>query len=202
MRLPLRALPNAITTMRLAVAIAFFAVVESLPSEPDETRGWIAVGLFVFAAATDVVDGYLARRWDAVTPFGRVMDPFVDKVLVIGGLILLAGEPLASRSGVATWMALVVLGRELLVTSVRAVIESNGAPFPAEWSGKAKMLLQSVAIPVALGVAAIPSVNASPAWRNLSSVLMWAMIVVTVASALPYVWRAAHMLRPVPRGIA
>jgi CDP-diacylglycerol--glycerol-3-phosphate 3-phosphatidyltransferase len=201
-RLPLRALPNAITTMRLAVAIAFFAVVESLPLEPDETRGWIAVGLFVFAAATDVVDGYLARRWDAVTPFGRVMDPFVDKVLVIGGLILLAGEPLASRSGVATWMALVVLGRELLVTSVRAVMESNGAPFPAEWSGKAKMLLQSVAIPVALGVASIPSVGGSPAWRNLSSVLMWAMIAVTVASALPYVWRAAHMLRPVPRGIA
>jgi CDP-diacylglycerol--glycerol-3-phosphate 3-phosphatidyltransferase len=195
----LRALPNAITVMRLAVAIAFFVVVERLPREPEEVAGWIAVGLFAFAAATDVVDGYLARRWDAVTPFGRVMDPFVDKVLVIGGLILLAGGELSSRSGIATWMAILVLGRELLVTSVRAVVESSGGAFPADWAGKVKMLLQSLAIPVALGVAAIPSVGASGFWRGLSGFLTWAMLAATVGSALPYVWRAAHMLRPAPR---
>jgi CDP-diacylglycerol--glycerol-3-phosphate 3-phosphatidyltransferase len=196
----LRALPNAITVMRLAVAIAFFVVVERLPREPEELTGWIAVGLFAFAAATDVVDGYLARRWDAVTPFGRVMDPFVDKVLVIGGLILLAGGDLAPRSGIATWMAILVLGRELLVTSVRAVVESSGGAFPADWAGKLKMLLQSLAIPVALGVAAIPSIGASQFWNGLSGFLTWAMLAATVGSALPYIWRAGHMLRPAPRG--
>lgn len=195
----LRWLPNAITTMRLGVAIAFFVVVSNLPASPEARSGWIAVGLFVFAAATDVVDGYLARRWDAVTPFGRVMDPFVDKVLVIGGLILLAGGDLAPRSGVSTWMAILVLGRELLVTSVRAVVESSGGAFPADWAGKVKMLLQSVAIPVALGVAAIPSIGASSAWQGASEFLVWAMLVATVGSALPYVWRAGRMLRPAPR---
>lgn len=195
----LRALPNAITTMRLGVAIAFFAVVSNLPAEPEAMSGWIAVTLFVFAAATDVVDGYLARRWDAVTPFGRVMDPFVDKVLVIGGLILLAGGELSSRSGIATWMAILVLGRELLVTSVRAVVESSGGAFPADWAGKVKMLLQCVAIPVALGVAAIPSIGASESWRSASGILTWSMLVATVASALPYIWRAGHMLRAQPR---
>ena len=195
----LRALPNAITTMRLGVAIAFFAVVSNLPSEPEASSGWIAVALFVFAAATDVVDGYLARRWDAVTPFGRVMDPFVDKVLVIGGLILLAGGELSSRSGIATWMAILVLGRELLVTSVRAVVESSGGAFPADWAGKVKMLLQSVAIPVALGVAAIPSIGHSESWRMASGFLTWSMLVATVASALPYIWRAGRMLRTSPR---
>lgn len=198
----LRALPNAITTMRLGVAIAFFAVVSNLPAQPEATSGWIAVGLFTFAAATDVVDGYLARRWDAVTPFGRVMDPFVDKVLVIGGLILLAGGDLAPRSGISTWMAILVLGRELLVTSVRAVIESSGGAFPADWAGKVKMLLQSVAIPVALGVASIPSIGQSEPWRNASGILTWGMLVATIASALPYIWRAAHMLRPAPRSAA
>ena len=198
----LRALPNAITTMRLGVAIAFFAVVSNLPAEPEATSGWLAVGLFSFAAATDVVDGYLARRWDAVTPFGRVMDPFVDKVLVIGGLILLAGGDLAPRSGITTWMAILVLGRELLVTSVRAVVESGGGAFPADWAGKVKMLLQSVAIPVALGVAAIPSIGQSETWRTAAGILVWGMLVATVASALPYIWRAAHMLRAVPRSAA
>ena len=198
----LRALPNAITTMRLGVAIAFFAVVSNLPAQPEATSGWIAVALFSFAAATDVVDGYLARRWDAVTPFGRVMDPFVDKVLVIGGLILLAGGDLAPRSGIATWMAILVLGRELLVTSVRAVVESGGGAFPADWAGKVKMLLQSVAIPVALGVAAIPSIGQSESWRNAAAILTWGMLVATVGSALPYIWRAAHMLRTAPRSAA
>lgn len=198
----LRALPNVITSMRLGVAIAFFVVVSNLPGEPEARSGWIAVGLFAFAAATDVVDGYLARRWDAVTPFGRVMDPFVDKVLVIGGLILLAGGELASRSGIATWMAILVLGRELLVTSVRAVVESGGGAFPADWAGKVKMLLQSLAIPVALAVAAVPSIGASEFWRITSGILIWGMLVATVASALPYIWRAGHMLRPAPRSAA
>jgi len=198
----LRALPNVITTMRLGVSIAFFVVVSNLPAEPEATSGWIAVGLFAFAAATDVVDGYLARRWDAVTPFGRVMDPFVDKVLVIGGLILLAGGELAPRSGIATWMAILVLGRELLVTSVRAVIESGGGAFPADWAGKVKMLLQSLAIPVALAVASVPSIGQSEFWPRASAVLTWGMLVATVASALPYIWRAGHMLRPVPRSVA
>ncbi len=198
----LRALPNVITTVRLGVAIAFFVVVSNLPEAPEARSGWIAVGLFAFAAATDVVDGYLARRWDAVTPFGRVMDPFVDKVLVIGGLVLLAGGDLAPRSGIATWMAILVLGRELLVTSVRAVVESGGGAFPADWAGKVKMLLQSVAIPVALGVASIPSIGQSSFWQATSLVLTWSMLVVTVASALPYIWRAGRMLHPAPRRAA
>lgn len=190
----LRILPNVITTVRLGVAIAFFVVVANLPAEPSETAGWWGVALFVFAAVTDVLDGYLARRWDCITPFGRIMDPFVDKVLVIGGLILLAGEGLSQRSGVAPWMAIAVLGRELLVTSVRAVVESMGGAFPSDWSGKAKMLLQSVAVPWALGVAAIPSVAASAGMRTASQVLVWAMLVVTVLSALPYVSRAGRLL--------
>lgn len=196
----LRILPNVITTVRLGVAIAFFSVVATLPDTPVESSGWLGVALFVSAAATDVLDGFLARRWNCVTPFGRIMDPFVDKVLVIGGLILLSGDGLSARSGVAPWMAIVVLGRELLVTSVRAVVESMGGAFPADWSGKAKMFLQSVAVPWALGVAAIPSVAASGTMRSLSQLLVWSMLAVTVLSALPYVVRAGRLLmaRPDP----
>ena len=99
-------------------------------------------------------------------------------------------------------MAILVLGRELLVTSVRAVVESSGGAFPADWAGKVKMLLQSLAIPVALAVAAVPAIGQSEFWRATSGILIWGMLVATVASALPYIWRAGHMLRPVPRRVA
>src|SRR5262245_27680445 len=100
-----RAVPNAITLLRLLVAVAFFvivAVVLPAPGQPGrENWGLAAAALFAFAAATDFVDGWLARRWQAVTVLGRIMDPFVDKVLVLGAFILLAGPPFVAMDPVS-----------------------------------------------------------------------------------------------------
>ncbi len=206
-----RRVPNLLTMLRLVLAVAFFLVVGlGIPSAAPALRGaWgnVGMGLFIAGALTDVLDGWLARRWNAVTPFGRVMDPFVDKVLVLGAFVYLAalpslatgplGGPMAT--GVTAWMAVTMLARELLVTSLRGWLEGNGIAFPADPAGKAKMLLQSVAVPVCLFVAVHPGPAASEGWLLLRTILVSATVIATVLSAAPYVVRA---IRANPDGAA
>ncbi|NBX35692.1 MAG: CDP-diacylglycerol--glycerol-3-phosphate 3-phosphatidyltransferase [Planctomycetes bacterium] len=192
-----RTLPNAITLARLVLALAFFWVAGSLDTgdAADPTRAWVAVWMFVVAALSDILDGYLARRWQVVTTFGRILDPVVDKVLVIGGLILLCAAPLAPASHVVPWMVILVVTRELLVTSVRAVLEAQGISFAADRFGKFKMFVQCVAVPFCLGAAAIPNLRQSSAFMQSTDALVWLMVAVTAGSVLPYLLRAAVILR-------
>ena len=194
-----RSLPNAITLGRLALAILFFALAARLDASAtaDPTVAWWAVLVFVVAALSDVLDGHLARKWQVVTGLGRVLDPAVDKILIIGGLIYLASAPLAPDSGIAPWMVILVIGREFLVTSLRAVIEGAGGKFPADWTGKSKMFLQCVAVPVALGQAAIPNLHASADYRLLATSIIWAMLVLTALSTIPALVRGRSALSTV-----
>src|SRR5882724_4608079 len=164
-----RWLPNALTSLRLVFAAAFFVLlsvgdypVRDLVVTPKAPlwRYLAAAALFGLAALTDLLDGPLARRWKVVSKFGRVMDPFADKVLVVGAFVMLAGPAFyfddagGARhfqvSGVYPWMVVVILGRELLVTSIRAVAEEDGTDFSAQFAGKAKMVLQACVIPFIL----------------------------------------------------
>ena len=207
-------LPNPMTLLRLLLAVMFFALISIRGGL--ENRGvplgapdWVllsAVGLFVMAALTDALDGHLARRWNAVTPFGRIMDPFADKVLVVGAFIYLAGPGFQldlgvnktlhlQASGVASWMAVVVLGRELLVTSIRGVLEGQGIQFAATWHGKAKMILQSLCIPLVLTILAFSNANRGTTERIVIDIAVWVTMLVTVWSGLPYVTRAVGAFR-------
>ena len=192
-----RSLPNAITVGRLVLAVVFFVVISGVTCAPgeDPSRAWLAVWIFIIAALSDVLDGYLARRWKTVSPFGRVLDPVVDKVLVIGGLVFLVAPPLSANSGVLPWMVVVVIAREVLVTSVRAVIESSGTAFGADWAGKLKMLVQCVAVPVCFGNAAIESRRTSPDFNTFAAIMVWAMVIVTVLSGIPALMRAVAAMR-------
>lgn len=216
-----RSLPNAITAARLIMAAAFFVIIAlKLSPTSAEGRQWwgnAAFIVFIVAALSDILDGYLARRWGVVTDFGRVMDPFVDKVLVLGAFVYLASpkfaEPEWSRAfgiepesasincatGVASWMVVVVLARELLVTSLRGVLEARGIAFAADWSGKVKMFAQSAAIPTALFIAVNPGCLASPNYRFAQALSVWTMTIVTVWSAVPYTLRGAALLRSISK---
>jgi CDP-diacylglycerol--glycerol-3-phosphate 3-phosphatidyltransferase len=194
-----RSIPNLLTMARGVMAIMFFVAI-SLYRYPDEglTWLWVGTGLFIIAAATDFLDGYLARRWQVVTAFGRVMDPFCDKLLVLGAMVCLAGPRflvpewveedrlLTMASGLAPWMVVIMFAREIFVTSIRGVAESSGLAFGAKRSGKAKMMFQSVAIPIVMVLIAIapPGLHAWSAWTI--QLLMWATVAVTVWSGLPY----------------
>ena len=204
----LRHIPNLLTMARGLMAIMFFISI-SLYRYPDEGIGWLVVAtiLFILAAATDFLDGFLARRWKVVTGFGRVMDPFCDKLLVLGAMICLAGPRFAvpewstaeyfvsTASALTPWMVVIVIARELFVTSIRGMAEAAGMEFGAKWSGKAKMVLQSVAIPVAMGLilAAPPAAHPWSAWTIRG--FMWAAVAVTVVSGLPYVAALPALLR-------
>lgn len=217
-----RAVPNLLTIARVVLAVAFFVIVSVVlwpePGEDPSGRqvwGNVAVVIFAIAALTDFADGYLARRWRVVSVFGRVMDPFGDKLLVIGAFVLLASpvflevavtesggfsiaddssDRLVMTTGVRPWMALVILGRELLVTSIRGVFEGLGIDFSAGWSGKWKMVLQSIAAPTALFVAINPFALESAGWVLTRDILVWATVVVTAWSALPYLRRARRVI--------
>ncbi len=193
-----RSIPNLLTISRIVMAVAFFAILTPIRWSPDDTGVLIgAMVLFVVAALTDAADGYLARRWRVISQFGRVMDPFADKLLVIGAFVLLAapGFEVEGRqiSGVESWMILVILGRELLVTSIRGVLESQGISFPATWSGKWKMILQSVCVPVVLLAMAITP-GPDGTWVTVATVLVWITVVVTAWSGAPYVLNARKAL--------
>jgi len=206
-RLDRRDVPNALTVLRLLLT-GVFVVVLSFYSHGHSAGGLalLAAILFTVAAVTDALDGYLARRWDAVSVFGRVMDPLADKVLVLGAFILLAGPGFASVmldgsrvqvSGVAPWMAVVILARELLITSLRGMVESRGVSFAATWSGKAKMIAQSVVLPVILVLVWMHSREPDDAaWApRVCAALALATTLLTAGSAIPYITRAMQVLR-------
>src|ERR1700722_12525725 len=170
-----RHVPNAITAGRLVLAVVFFVLLsyyqhegrgDPLVLSPVHSVGLLNVAFIVYLIAlfTDFLDGYLARKWKVEGAFGRVVDPFVDKVLVLGSFIFFAGknfviplhnpteipENVKTITGVVPWMVVVILARELLVTSLRGSSESTGEAFGAQFSGKLKMVFQSVTILVIL----------------------------------------------------
>jgi CDP-diacylglycerol---glycerol-3-phosphate 3-phosphatidyltransferase len=212
-----RRIPNVLTAARLVIAAAFFVLLAAwnYPARHliDEAKIgplrplWpylAAAALFGLAALTDAIDGPLARKWKVVSKFGRVMDPFADKVLVVGAFIMLAGptfgveaegRPPFQVSGVTSWMVVVILGRELLVTSFRAVLEGDGHDFSATWSGKAKMVLQACVIPFILVILGVFDVRRGAVGRWLIDISVWVTVGVTILSGVPYVRRGLTMLR-------
>lgn len=195
-------LANQITLFRLALAVGFFAVLSTASADAllrERVLLVWAFWLFLVAALADVLDGYVARALSQETTFGRIVDPVVDKVLVCGAFIFFASSQFAdpatsvNRSGVAPWMVVLILVRELLVSAIRSHVESTGADFRAVWIGKLKMLVQSTTIGVILGrLAWFPAVT----WLETAArALVWLTVVVTFASMLAYLGRAGVFLR-------
>jgi CDP-diacylglycerol--glycerol-3-phosphate 3-phosphatidyltransferase len=156
--------------------------------------GWFMTSLVVFvvAAATDWVDGYWARKYGQVTTLGRILDPFVDKIIICGSFIYLAAVP---GSGLAAWMAVIVVGRELLVTALRTFLEGEGADFSALMSGKLKMVFQCMAVGTSLFWLTYGEAP-RPDWLEwLLPVSVWAAVALTVYSGLEYIRRAALLFR-------
>jgi CDP-diacylglycerol--glycerol-3-phosphate 3-phosphatidyltransferase len=143
--------PNSLTLLRILFAIIIFTMI-------GLWRFDLALLFFILAALTDSLDGWWARRFNQVTVFGRIMDPFADKFLICGVFICLVAIPEMTydKTGypawlmLQPWMVLVIIGRELLVTSLRAFVEGAGGDFSSKWIGKLKMVFQCAAIILAL----------------------------------------------------
>ena len=181
-------LPNQLTTLRLALAVVLFALMSF------KLYQWALV-VFLLAAATDWLDGYLARKYGLITTLGRILDPFADKIVVCGAFILLASIPEMQRF-LPAWMVVIIVGRELLVTALRSFLEQQGQDFSAVMSGKLKMGLQCAAIISGLVFLSYP-VGEPPAPDWVVYTLygsIWAAVLLTLYSGVAYVRTAIALL--------
>jgi CDP-diacylglycerol--glycerol-3-phosphate 3-phosphatidyltransferase len=185
--------PNQITTLRFILSVVLFAFL-SLEFY------FTSLILFIIAAGTDWIDGYWARKYGQVTMLGRILDPFVDKIIICGTFILL-GSLQHRGSGVWSWMAVVIVGRELLVTALRSFLEQQGTDFSANLSGKFKMVLQCFAAGTSLFVLHYAQhfngpEQAVPDWmRYLLTASVWVAVISTVQSGIGYIVVALRLLR-------
>lgn len=178
-------LPNQISAARLGLALLLFVLLAF-----DQMAAGLVV--FVLAAGSDAVDGYVARRLGQVTTLGRMLDPFVDKVVVLGAFIFLLP---VGGSGLQPWMVTVIVARELLVTALRSYLERQGADFSASFSGKLKMVLQCVAIGwILLYLAAFAATDHADWAGWVRDALVWIAVLVTIASGVVYLRRAFELL--------
>jgi CDP-diacylglycerol--glycerol-3-phosphate 3-phosphatidyltransferase len=170
-------LPNFLTLLRI---VAVPVLVVALLGETSNGDTLAAV-VFALAAITDGLDGYIARSRDAVTTFGKLMDPLADKLLIIAALI-----SLVSLDRLQAWVAMVIIARELAVTGLRTIAIEQGVVIAASWLGKVKTLLQVAAI------FALIAANPSPAWVDA---LVYAAVAMTLVSGADYFFGLRRRIR-------
>lgn len=191
---------NIVTLLRICgVPVFVIAIISPWPSWLPEWmdalywKEWVAAGIFILLAASDGLDGYLARSRGEVTNFGKFMDPLADKILVAAALLALI-----ELHVLPSWVALIILCREFIVSGIRMVAASQGVVIAASWYGKAKTVSQIIAIVLFI-------IKDSHALHDFSDVLAdklylisWAVMIIalvlTIISMLDYFVKARHIL--------
>jgi len=169
--------PNVLTVLRiLLVPVLVVALLEETPN-----GDLLAAFVFALASVTDYADGYLARRANSITTFGKLMDPIADKLLILAALIALV-----SLQRVDAWVATVILGREFAVTATRMAASQQGVVVAAAGWGKAKTCVQVAC------VFSLIAIDGMPLWLDL---LVYATVAITLISGLDYFRGLRRVLR-------
>lgn len=189
-------MPNALTMGRLVMTLILLGMVLYAPMlDRPKPSGYLLVVfiMFVVTAMTDIVDGYIARKFEVTSKFGRIADPLADKVLVCGAFLCFAivSRPVFANlffygpmDSIIRWGAFAVItAREVWVTIARHIAESRGINFGAKWSGKLKMFLQSFGI----GTVLIKWAYTERAWADWFTLAVYILIItVTIYSGIAY----------------
>jgi len=171
-------LPNGLTMLRiLLVPVLVVALLDETPN-----GDLMAAIVFALASATDAMDGYIARARNAITSFGKLMDPIADKLLIIAALVALV-----SLDRLAAWVAMVIIARELTVTITRMQANQQGVVIAANWWGKSKTIVQVAAI-----FFLIAAGEPAPAWVDG---LVYGAVVITIVSGIDYFFGLRRVLR-------
>lgn len=179
-------LPNKLTIFRVFLILPFVLLLLG------ESGGWgwyralfggileyvdyIALAIFIIASLTDLIDGKIARKYNMVTNFGKFMDPLADKLLVCSALIALV-----EMGRIPSWIVIVIISREFIISGFRLVAADNGVVIAASYWGKFKTTFQMVM--VCLMIANIPQL------QILTDIVMWAALLLTVISLIDYLWK-------------
>lgn len=166
--------PNKLTVARLCL-VPFFFIAAYI--EKDNTAMIITTIIFAIASATDFLDGYLARRDNLVTDFGKFMDPLADKVLVAAALIYLV-----QIGRVESWIVVIIVAREYAVSIIRAIAANNGKVIAASGGGKIKTVFQMLAILFLL-------LN-----LPLGNILIYICLALTIYSGWEYIWKNRSLI--------
>lgn len=184
-------LANIITIARILLIPVFLVLL--LSGIPEPYGDIAAAVVFILAAATDKLDGYVARRNEQITTLGQFLDPLADKLLIAAALIALV-----SQGRVAAWLAMVIIGREIAVTVLRIIGISQGVSIPADRYGKLKMVLQIVYVVYVL----VPTADIARLIHvstDVATIIQWILavvvVVVTLASGVRYFFNARGIIR-------
>jgi len=184
-------LANVITISRILLIPVFLVLL--LSGIPEPYGDIAAAAVFILAAATDKLDGYVARRNKQITTLGQFLDPLADKLLIAAALIALV-----SQGRIAAWVAMLIIGREIAVSVLRIVGVSQGVSIPADRYGKLKTVLQIVYVVYVI----VPThriadlIHVSP---DVAVIIQWILagvvVVVTLASGVRYFMNARGVIR-------
>lgn len=167
--------PNKLTVLRLCLVPVFFIAAYI---EKENTSLLIATAIFIIASCTDFLDGYLARKNNLVTDFGKFMDPLADKVLVAAALVFLVQIGRAE-----SWIVVIIIAREYAVSIIRAIAANNGKVIAASGGGKIKTVTQMLAIIMLL--------------LNITggTIMLYVCLILTIYSGWDYIWKNRELIK-------
>ena len=174
-------LPNKITIFRVCM-IPVFLVFMLVPG--IAYGNYIATAVFAIACASDALDGYIARKHNLVTNFGKFMDPIADKLLVCSALICFV-----ALSYMPAWIAIVIIAREFIINGFRLIASDNGVVIAASYWGKFKTIAQMI-------MCILLIVQLPFAWVDvLEQIFIWLSLILTVVSLCEYIWKNRNVLK-------
>ena len=177
-------LPNKLTVFRVILIVPFVLLMLGSSAQWDwftavfggivDYADYIALGIFIIASLTDLLDGKIARRYNLVTNFGKFMDPLADKLLVCSALICLI-----ELDRIPAWIVIIIISREFIISGFRLVAADNRVVIAANYWGKFKTTFQIIM--VCLMIVNIESLN------MLTQIIMWIAVILTIVSLIDYI---------------
>ncbi len=173
-------LPNKLTILRV-ILIPFFVVALLWDGGQNQTLRYVSAAIFIVASLTDMLDGKIARKYNLVTNFGKFMDPLADKLLVCSALICLI-----ELGQIPSWMVIIIISREFIISGFRLVASDNGVVIAASYWGKFKTTFQMIA--VVLLILQIPPLHI------LTQICVWIALILTIVSLIDYIMKNHKVL--------
>ena len=191
-------LPNFLTVLRIFLTGVFIVVI----LQAGFAAKLLAAGIFLIAALTDLLDGYIAKKYNLISDFGKFMDPMADKLLVLSAFFVFVQMHVVPK-----WMFVLIFAREVLVTAFRFSVAGQGKVLAAEAAGKYKTFTQMVVIGIILSYLVLRESNVSAnwpsavyySWDNVIYLLMIVAVALTLISGLLYLWRNRQFLHVQPK---
>lgn len=184
---------NKITLVRICM-IPIFIVCALWPTNGSITMPIVALIIFCVASFTDFLDGYIARKYNQVTDFGKFVDPLADKLLVTAAYLIFI-----EQSYIASWMVFIILAREFIITSLRVVAANKGRVLAASWTGKVKTCVQIAGIIFVFVVQILdiqtPAIASSSLYHSVLYCVNLAVVVVTLYSGIDYLAKNWDIIR-------